>query len=108
MEQEELIKIAEAGTETDALQLKAALEAVGVRAMISGLEASALGASLEGMDVIEIFVKPSQIDLASDVLDQLEAESEDEIPEWTCVCGEQVDAGFAICWSCGADYTPAS
>lgn len=26
------------------------------------------------------------------------------IPEWVCGCGETVDAGFAICWSCNADY----
>ena len=22
-------------------------------------------------------------------------------PEWTCGCGETVDAGFEVCWNCG-------
>jgi len=26
------------------------------------------------------------------------------ISEWTCNCGETVDEGFAVCWSCGADH----
>jgi|GEM_PF-575695 len=26
------------------------------------------------------------------------------IPEWNCECGEVVDAGFAVCWSCQAEY----
>ena len=27
-----------------------------------------------------------------------------EIPEWTCSCGETVDAGFAVCWSCEKQF----
>jgi len=23
------------------------------------------------------------------------------VPEWTCGCGETVDAGFEVCWNCG-------
>jgi len=26
------------------------------------------------------------------------------IPEWTCGCGETVDAGFEVCWNCEALY----
>ena len=25
-------------------------------------------------------------------------------PEWTCSCGETVDAGFEVCWNCGSLY----
>lgn len=27
------------------------------------------------------------------------------IAEWTCGCGETVDAGFEVCWNCEAFYT---
>lgn len=27
-----------------------------------------------------------------------------EVPEWNCKCGETVDAGFAMCWNCDANY----
>ena len=105
MDDDQFLKIAEASSESDALMLKAALEAVRVQATIAGLEASALGASLDGMDVIEIFVPLADEDKAAEVLDALE-EDEMEIPEWTCHCGVQVDAGFSICWSCQAEYSP--
>jgi len=26
------------------------------------------------------------------------------VEEWTCRCGETVDAGFEVCWSCQAGY----
>ena len=31
-----------------------------------------------------------------------------EITEWTCKCGETVDEGFAVCWSCGTDHETGS
>ena len=32
------------------------------------------------------------------------SDSNEEIPAWTCQCGEKVDAGFAVCWNCEARY----
>ena len=30
---------------------------------------------------------------------------ESDVPEWTCSCGETVDAGFEVCWSCEAAFS---
>ena len=44
---------------------------------------------------------------AKRMVDEILAEDEDPIPAWTCECGESVDEGFFVCWSCQAEYKPA-
>ena len=65
---------------------------------------SALGEALDGADVIEVFVPTAHLEKARHLMDRLLAEAEDPIPAWTCECGEEVDAGFFVCWSCQAEY----
>ena len=66
--------------------------------------ASALGVALDGPDLIELFVHPSNVEKAKELIMAVMEEEGDEIPGWTCQCGEEVDEGFGVCWSCGAEY----
>ena len=55
---------------------------------------------------IEVLVRKDDADAALLVKRQFLARENEasDIPEWKCECGELVDAGFAVCWSCQADY----
>ncbi|MEL7497058.1 MAG: DUF2007 domain-containing protein [Planctomycetota bacterium] len=106
MDELNLKKIAETESETEAIMFRSVLEEAGIKGILVGLEASALGASIDGNDFIELLVNAEQADEASAIIEELTQDSQQEIPEWTCQCGEQVDAGFAICWACQADYPP--
>ena len=92
---------------TNDVIIQAALQDNGIEAKLSGNEASALGFALDGPDAIEIIVKASDFDKAKSIIEELDASEPEDIPAWTCVCGEEVDAGFGICWSCGAEYPAA-
>ena len=105
MNDEAIVRLAEFETETSATLALAVLEDAGIKAMLSGLEPSALGRGLGGDEVLEIFVPQGDLAKAQQLLGEIEAaDEEEEIPAWTCPCGEEVDAGFFVCWSCGAEY----
>ena len=76
----------------------------GIDAKLSGHEASALGLALDGPDEVEVIVQRSDFEKAKSIIEELETAVPDEIPAWNCKCGEEVDEGFGVCWSCGADY----
>jgi len=103
-EEHELVRLLVLDSEAQANFLKGFLADHGVEAKISGLEHSALGTDLEGPDPIELFVTPSDFENAKSLVEELVDDGEDEVPAWTCKCGEQVDEGFFVCWSCGAEY----
>jgi hypothetical protein len=107
MSENEYVRLAEYDSETEATLAQAVLEENGIHATIAGLEPSALGLSLDG-ELIEIFVASSDVSQAQSLLENLAgADQEDDIPAWTCACGETVDEGFFVCWSCGAEYKKA-
>ena len=66
---------------------------------------SAFGAALDGPDEIELFVYEEDLEKSKALVINAFEDDGDQIPSWTCKCGEDVDEGFAVCWSCGADYT---
>jgi hypothetical protein len=104
MEDEELVRLTVVESEVDANYIKNALEDQNIQAMMTGNEASAFGMSLDGADEVEIFVKADDLAKAKVLVEELMSETGEPIPAWTCKCGEDVDEGFGICWSCGAEY----
>jgi hypothetical protein len=104
MQEIELAKLCETETEHEALMVKAMLDEEGIKVMIKGLESSAFGDALDGADWIELFVPKQQLTDAKALVDDIQSEDEAPIPAWTCECGEDVDAGFFVCWSCQAEY----
>ena len=104
MQEIELAKLCETETEHEAMMVKARLEEEGIKVMIKGLESSAFGDALDGADWIELFVPKPQLTDAKALVDDMQSEDETPIPAWTCECGEDVDAGFFVCWSCQAEF----
>jgi len=96
-------------SESNATLAKALLEESGIRVVLTGLEPSALGISLEGAEGIGCYVPTKDVEQAKQILSELQTAEEEveemEIPAWIChQCGEEVDAGFAACWNCNADF----
>ena len=96
MEEIQLAKVCETEAKEQAMLFKAVLEQEGMEVMVTGLEASALGEAIDGADVIELFVKVTDVKHAKRMVDEILAEDEDPIPAWTCECGESVDEGFFV------------
>lgn len=107
MDDIQLEKLCETEFKEQATLLKAVLEQEGIKTMLEGMEASALGDALDGSDAVDVLVPAVHIEKARKILDELLAAGEETIPAWTCDCGEEVDEGFFVCWSCQAEYKPA-
>jgi len=106
---EKLVVLATFDNASEAHRLRAELEASGIRATVSNENsANAIGASLFGRIAaisIELLVLDADLARAVEVKDNyLNNRKETPIPEWTCQCGETVDAGFSTCWACGAEH----
>ena len=110
MNQEDLLRVAGFPSEPEAQIAQAMLAEHGINASIDNGE-SALGFDLVDMEEIDLIVMRQDFDRAKELIDEMQAvegEEEAPIPAWTCKCGEEVDEGFFVCWSCGADYEPVS
>ena len=93
-------------SESEAYHAKAALEDAGITAQLADPDDGAFGFSMDASEQINLIVNRSDYEAAKKVLSELEAMEEGEpAPAWTCACGEDVDEGFAVCWSCGAEYS---
>lgn len=94
--------------ESDAMLAKALLEENQIRTILTGLQPSALGISLEGEEGIGCYVPSQDVQRAREILAALKTDDDEveplDIPAWIChQCGEEVDEGFAACWNCNAD-----
>ena len=92
-------------TEMQAQLAKGFLEENDIQVMIKGLDTggSVFGGAVEDA-AIEIFVSAEDLENAKQLMESFANEEGEPVPEWTCKCGEVVDEGFGICWSCGAEY----
>ena len=104
MDDLDLKQICECDSEHQARIIESELAEDGIKAYITGLEASALGEAIDGPDAIRIFVQAKQLDAAQALLAELNADDPEPVPAWTCQCGEEVDEGFYVCWSCQASF----
>ena len=106
MEESDLVRVVVLETEVEANFVKGFLEDHEIDALIAGLETSALGAALDGDSEIEVFVASADVEKAKVLIEELINEDAEPIPAWTCGCGEDVDEGFFVCWSCDAEFKP--
>jgi hypothetical protein len=106
MNPDELVQLSEFSDATQARFAIAALADKGIEAKFHGDEHSALGIDLDGPEPIEVIVKRKDYEAAKAILKDLSDAESDPVPAWTCKCGAEVDEGFAVCWSCQAEYEP--
>lgn len=87
------------------------LEQHGIEATVANeLTTPLFGATIAGPSSafwIEVLVLEADVEKALEIKNQFAPDGNEEIviPAWTCDCGETVDAGFAMCWACSADYS---
>ena len=103
---DDLVRLTLFDNPVSAHALRLLLDANGIESMVAGEEANSIfGGALAdtGMTGVEVLVRRADFDDAQTVMLEVPAACDTLIPAWTCVCGESVDQGFAICWSCGKD-----
>lgn len=103
MEELNLVRVASTETESEAVFLRAALEDHGIQTMVNGLEIGAFSDVVDGGEIV-LMVSKEDYDKAKKLVDEIQEGEDELIPAWTCKCGESVDEGFFLCWSCGAEY----
>jgi len=105
---DDLVLLARFDSPPVAHSVRLLLEAHSIDATVQNEESNAtLGGSIFGqigLFRIELFVRRSDHDEAKLIMEQVPAAAEVLIPEWKCDCGETVDAGFSVCWSCGEPH----
>ena len=90
-----LVTVAEFRNALEAHSTRILLEANGIPAVVIGDAISEMG-----LEPISVHVHRENVELAHRVIREVPPAAEILIPEWICRCGEQVDAGFNMCWSC--------
>lgn len=106
---QKLVVLATFSRSADAHCLRAELENNGIRSRVANEHStSLLGASWFGpigAFWVEVLVFESDAEEALIIKNRLQPEAnQTEISEWTCSCGEIVDAGFEICWACSSAH----
>ncbi len=105
---DDLVPIQRFVSSTAAHSLRILLEAHGIQAAVVNEEStSTLGTNIFGNQSpigIEVCVQRQHVEDATLIMNEVPAAAEALIPEWVCKCGETVDAGFSVCWSCGAKH----
>jgi Putative prokaryotic signal transducing protein len=105
MIKEDLVMIAKYGDSQEASLARAMLESQGITGLVVGGEINStlwhLGSTISG---VELQVPASEAARANEILESfLDTRQFQAKGEWNCPsCGEEVDAGFEMCWSCGA------
>lgn len=102
MLEDPLVTVMTFGTPQEAAVAQGFLENHGIESFAQGCEAAntlfIVGTALGG---VRVQVASSQAENARRLLTE-EFESSPPIQAWTCPqCGERVDAGYEVCWSCG-------
>ena len=102
-----LVRLAAFEHEYEAILLKNNLNDNGVPAWVTGGDGvNTFGAGLTAAGLVGVDVRIRKIDLeaARVILAEMEEDSSTNLPAWKCECGEDVDEGFAVCWSCGSEW----
>lgn len=108
-EDRNLVRLAAFEYEYEAMLLRTRLNENGIKAWVTGGDGvNTFGAGLTAAGLVGVDVNVRQIDheLAKKVLSDFKSGDDVIAPitPWTCSCGEQVDEGFAVCWSCGNEF----
>ena len=106
MSETDLIRVATFDSESEAQMAQTVLQDNNINSSLNGGDTAAFGLNIDGPAGYEVIVQRGDHDRAKELIDEMEAEEVIEIPAWDCPCGESVDEGFGMCWSCGAGYEP--
>lgn len=101
----DLVRIATFEYEHEAILFRTMLNEHGIPAWVTGgdgVNTFGAGLTAAGLVGVDVSIHKANVAAAQAVLDKMES-LEETIPAWKCMCGEQVDEGFSVCWSCGAD-----
>lgn len=105
---DDLVKLTTFPGSLPAHSLRILLEASGIQAVVTGEETNATfgGPGMGGAGMVGVAILVRRIDLedAKRVMLEVPAAAEVLVPSWNCQCGEIVDEGFSICWSCGLEF----
>jgi len=110
MPSEEFVTIAKFSDAQEASMVRARLESEGISGLVTGGEINNtlwhLGPTIAG---VELKVASEQAEQAAELLESFrETKPSASHEDWTCPkCGEHVEAGFDVCWSCGAVFGEA-
>ncbi len=108
MSEDALFVIAAFEFEDEAHVAKGHLDAEGIEAFILGSDNSGFG-GLSADATYQVVVKQNDQERAQQILEESESDEGDvAVPAWNCEGGEDVDEGFAICWSCGSHWPGAN
>ena len=105
---DDLVTLARFTNSAVAHSLRILIEAHGIRVSVTNeLSNSAMGTSIFGNLSpigIEVCVFRRDLDEARTIMKNVPEASETLVPQWPCQdCGETVDEGFIVCWSCGKE-----
>ena len=105
---DDLVRLATFTTPMEAHLLKTLLESNGIAASVAGEESNAtfshMGLGDSGLVGVQVLVKRINLKDAKLVMNEVPAASNELFPDWVCGCGETVDEGFSVCWSCGKPH----
>lgn len=106
MQNGELVVLARCSSVTEAIFLRDELLHNGIQAHVANDKpVTGVGSAWFGKPRVDVLVFVADVERALEVKDQLlSSDTEETIPEWICSCGETVDAGFEICWSCASPH----
>lgn len=107
-EDNNLVRFAAYELEYEAVLMKNALIDNGIEAWVTGgdgVNIFGAGLTASGLVAVDVRIRQKDLEKARALVSQIEKELHAlPTPSWNCKCGEAVDEGFAICWSCGADF----
>ena len=99
---DDLVELARFNDAMVAYSVRSLLESHGIKANVSDEQTNAvLGSGSQSLIPVKVFVFRSDLAEAEIIMNQVPAAAEIMIPQWTCSCGNLVDEGFSVCWSCG-------
>ena len=100
--------VASFATPVEADVLRMRLEAEGIRSVLADESTVGMNWMLgNAVGGVKVLVIESDLEAALQIAEDQAAEASDQAKtpaeDWTCVvCGEKVEGGFEVCWSCGA------
>ena len=104
---DKLITIAEFASTEEANIARSALEAQDIGAVVSEMAAADALSHVGAVARVKLQVHEENAEAANKLL-KLTREATFE-SGWVChECGEEVDVGFEVCWSCGAVFDPTN
>lgn len=101
----DLVRIATFEYEHQAILFRTMLNEHGIPAWVTGgdgVNTFGAGLTAAGLVGVDVSIHKANVAAAKSILAKMES-NEETISPWTCQCGADVDEGFGVCWSCGAD-----